>query len=211
MQSLQPDDVRAAATLAYETLTPMTGAAWSVPAGELEWDCYRTLEHVLSALDKYCRYLASPTEERPPRARLRYPDLSPADLPTIVQQRAGVLAAVASASPPTARGFHNWGRSDPEGYLAMGCAEILVHTDDISRGLGITYQPPEALCQRVVGRLFPWAPTDADPWSALRWATGRQPLPGHDDTPANWAWHASPVEEWDGTVKTWDSYGYIAR
>ena len=88
----------------------------------------------------------------------------------------------------------------------MGCAEILVHTQDISQGLDRAYRPPDALCQRVVARLFPWAPVDVDAWSALRWATGRVALSGHGHLAANWAWHASPIVEWDGKIKTQDAY-----
>jgi hypothetical protein len=88
----------------------------------------------------------------------------------------------------------------------MGCAEILLHTDDIVRGIGDPFQAPEALCRRVVARLFPWAPTDVDGWSALKWASGRLTLSGRDPAPTDWAWHASPVSEWDGTIKTHGSY-----
>jgi hypothetical protein len=82
----------------------------------------------------------------------------------------------------------------------MGCAEILLHTDDIARGLGIAYQPPDGLSRRVVARLFPWAPTDVDGWPALCWATGRIALPEHGRVEPDWAWHAPPVGEWDGTI-----------
>jgi hypothetical protein len=74
-----------------------------------------------------------------------------------------VLAAVARASKPGVRAFHPAGMADAEGFLAMGCDEILVHTGDIAEGLGIAVAPPADLCQRVVARLFPWAPTDVDP------------------------------------------------
>ena len=202
-QSLQPDDVRVAAQLSYTMLDPVSGADWTRPAGALEWDCRHTLEHIVYVLDAYSIFLATPSRERAPLFfALRYPDLSVGDLLIIMQRRAAVLAAVAIAAAPTARGFHTMGQPDPPGYIAMGCIEILLHTDDISRGLGLTFQPPEAVCQGVVARLFPWAPTDVDPWSALRWATGRQALPGRGDTPATWAWHASPLAEWDGAVKT---------
>jgi hypothetical protein len=53
-----------------------------------------------------------------------------------------------------------------------------------------------------LGRLFPWAPTDVDPWAALRWVAGRLDLPSYGRTPPTWAWYASPLTEWDGTVKT---------
>jgi hypothetical protein len=119
-----------------------------------------------------------------------------------MQLRAGVLAAVAEAAAPTARGFHVSGRPDLTGFLAMGCVETLLHADDVGRSFGQALQSPEAICRRVLARLFPWVPTDVDPWAALRWATGRLDLPGYGRTPPNWSWHSSPVEEWDGTVKT---------
>ena len=60
--------------------------------------------------------------------------------------------------------------------------------------------------RRAIRRLFPWAPTDVDPWSALRWATGRLDLPGHGRLGPDWAWQAAPLSEWDGTLKTRASY-----
>jgi hypothetical protein len=206
MQSLQPDDVRVAAQVSYELLEPMSGADWTRRAGDLDWDCRRTLEHLVYALDHYSLFLATPSRESPPRARNSYPDLSNGELLVIMQRRAAVLAAVAAAAAPAARGFHTMGSPDPAGYVAMACTEMLVHTSDISRGQGMDYQPPEALCRRVTARLFPWAPADVAPWPALQWATGRLDLPGRGRTPANWAWHASPLAEWDGTVKTRESY-----
>jgi uncharacterized protein (TIGR03083 family) len=184
----------------------MSGADWTRRAGDLDWDCRHTLEHLVLAFDRYCLNLATPSQERAPRTPNRYPDLSNGELLVIMQRRAAVLAAVVTAAAPTARGFHPMGSPDPAGYVGIACVEIMVHTDDIGRGLGQTWQPPEALCRRALGRLFPWAPTDVDPWSALRWATGRQSLPGYADTSARWAWHASPLAEWDGTTKTRDSY-----
>jgi hypothetical protein len=117
-------------------------------------------------LDRYSLQLATPSDEPAPRIPIRYPDHSVGDLLLIMQRRAGVLAVVVSAAAPTARGFHVWGRPDPPGYIAMACAETLVHVADISPGLGLTWAPSRALCQRVLARLFPWAPTEVDPWSA---------------------------------------------
>jgi hypothetical protein len=208
IQSIEPNDVRVAAQLSYEMLGPTSGADWTRAAGALTWDCRHTLNHVVGALDKYSRWLANPTGMPTPRDRLGDPDLTVADLLAMMQLRAGVLAVVAAAAAPTARGYHPWGLSDSSGYVAMGCAEILLHTYDISRGLGADYQPPEGLSQRVVARLFPWAPAAADPWSALRWATGRLDLPGQERTPPDWAWHTAPVAEWDGTTRPVDTRPY---
>jgi hypothetical protein len=113
---------------------------------------------------------------------------------------AAVLADVVRAAPPAARAFHPAGVADPSGFAAMGCDEILVHTGDIATGLGIGFEPPAGLCARVLARLFPWAPGDAEPWPALQWANGRIGLPGHERQDADWYWHCAPLEEWDGTL-----------
>jgi hypothetical protein len=34
----------------------------------------------------------------------------------------------------------------------------------------------EMFLERVLARLFPWAPAAGDAWQALRWANGRAPL-----------------------------------
>jgi uncharacterized protein (TIGR03083 family) len=196
------DDVRLAAAASREVLQALVDADWRVPAGTLEWDCRTTLEHVIYAVDRYSLYLAGRLRERLPYNPVRYPECSNRELLTIMEARAAVLAHVARAASPEARGYHVWGWPDRTGYVAMGCVEIVVHTDDIARGLGAEFQPPEAVCRRALARLFPWAPTTVDGWAALQWATGRIALPDREQVPPNWAWHASPLEDWDGTIKT---------
>ena len=83
----------------------------------------------------------------------------------------------------------------------MGCDEILVHTDDAARGLGVPFFPPPALAGWRSDRLFPWAPDDADPWQALLWANGRIALDGHPRQ-ENWQPHPAPLAEWNGAPTT---------
>jgi hypothetical protein len=54
------------------------------------------------------------------------------------------------------------------------------------------------VCARVLARLFPWAPRDADPWDALRWANGRAPLGERPRLAPGWVSHPSPLDEWNG-------------
>ena len=63
------------------------------------------------------------------------------------------------------------------------------------------FHADELLSSAVLTRLFPWAPTDGDPWSALLWATGRGELPGREPV-TSWRWHCAPLAEWDGTQPT---------
>ncbi len=210
-REIQPNDLRLAAALAANQLAPLVEADWSRPADTLEWDCRSTLEHAVGAVDRYTLHLSITWPVPAPRVQASYPTQSHADMLTTMRMRAATLAAVATVADPAARGHHPFGQSDPAGFVAMGCIEILVHTGDISRGLGTTFQPPDALCRRVAARLFPWAPTDVDGWSALCWLTGRLDLPGRERVGPDWAWHAAPVSEWDGEVKTYASYGLVFR
>ncbi|MGH2615534.1 MAG: hypothetical protein ACRDJC_09870 [Thermomicrobiales bacterium] len=198
--TLSPDDLLAAAAVARAALAPALDRDWSVPAGDLEWSCRRTLDHIIDALINYAGNLAIRSTEH--RAS---PDVDTSQRPvavalTMVEAAAAILAEVVRAAPPGARGFHEAGMADACGFVAMGCEEILVHSNDIAQGLGVTLYPPAGLAARVRSRLFPWAPSDVDPWDALRWAAGRTALPASPRLGPDWGWHCAPLAEWDGTM-----------
>ena len=88
------------------------------------------------------------------------------------------------------------GQADASGFAAMACDELLVHSNDAARGLGVPFVPPDGLVRATLARLFPWAP-GTDPWPAPLWCNGRIALPGHPRQD-RWAWHCAPLEEWDG-------------
>ena len=80
----------------------------------------------------------------------------------------------------------------------MACDELLVHSDDAARGLGVPFAPSRtSLVKATLTRLFPWAPAGADPWPALLWPTAASPSPAIRARPAG-RWHCAPLEEWDG-------------
>jgi hypothetical protein len=78
-----------------------------------------------------------------------------------VEACGALLVAMVTTASPGARAWHPHGTSDPEGFAAMGVAEILVHGHDAAQGLGVLWEPPADLCARVLSRLFPGAPADA--------------------------------------------------
>ena len=198
---LAPEDLLTAARVCQETLQPGLDRDWSVKAGDLEWDCRRTLDHIVDTLVLYAAYLASRGTERLSPPRNGDPSASPAQLLATVAAAAAVLAEVARAAPPGRRAFHPAGMADVSGWIGMGCEEILLHTDDIARGLRLPCRPPDELCSRVRARLFPWAPADVDPWDSLGWAAGRAALPDRERLGPDWYWHCPPLSEWDGTIK----------
>jgi len=195
-----PDDLLTAATVSRAALEPALDRDWSVRAGDLEWSCRRTLDHTLGALILYASMLATRSPELRPRPHVGTGDEPIAVALAMVETAAAILGEVARAAPPEARAFHWNGMADASGFVAMGCEEILVHSSDIAQGFGLTFRPPTDLVGRVCARLFPWAPTDVDPWDALRWAAGRTALPAYPRLGSDWGWHCAPLAEWDGTI-----------
>lgn len=61
----------------------------------------------------------------------------------------------------------------------MACDELLVHGIDIARTLGLDFEPDVEIVDRVVRRLFPWAPETGTPLERLMWANGRNELGEH--------------------------------
>jgi len=195
---LTPDDLIACAALCRDTLAPVRDRDWSLPAGDLEWSCRYAIDHVADALLIYAGHLATRAPSRRPRPRTGDPARSPADLLSVVETAAAILAAVVRAAPPGARGFHGSGMADATGYLGMAGTEILIHTDDIAAGFGIPFAGSDDLAAKIVARIFPWTPAGVPAWAALRWSAGRAALPGHPRQDEHWDWHCAPLAEWDG-------------
>jgi uncharacterized protein (TIGR03083 family) len=199
---LEPDDVRLAAAIMIGALRPVAEKDWALPAAELEWSCRYTLDHTANALAGYAMHLSTRATERRPRFRENGDGQSIAELLMAVESGASILADVCRAAPDEARGFHPAGMANWSGFIGMGCTEVLIHTDDIARAFEIDVQVDRALCRRVLGRIFPWAPSEGDAWEILRWAAGRTALPDHERLGPEWYWHCEPLEGWDGTVNT---------
>ena len=200
--SVRPEDVVQAACFVSDLLVNETDKDWTVPAGTLEWDVRHTLVHVANALAKYSLSLSSRTARAIVLSSQAYPDANNIDLLHALSATSESLAFVAESAVVGARGFHPFGMADAEGFIAMGCGEILVHGADVAAGLGLSFSPPDSLCRRVVSRVFPWAPEDTAGWDTLLWATGRKELSGHKLEP-QWSWYCAPLREWDGTIPRW--------
>jgi hypothetical protein len=199
-------DVEHAVRLAVIALRGADTQDWSAKAGSLEWDCWETVEHLADDLFSYAVQLGPekpPLDTDVPFAWSRKKPGGPANaifadrdagwagLLQVLEASGALLTAIVRTTPPTVRSHHTFGAADPEGFAAMGIVETLVHTHDIAVGLGISWTPPVELCDRVLARLFPDAPTDTDRWSTLLWATGRAELPGRRRL-TKWRWYGTP-------------------
>ena len=170
-------------------LRPHDEADWHVPAGSLEWSCWTTAAHVAHDVLAYAGQVAArATAGYLPFDLVIVPEAAPRELLEVVSA-CGHLLSSAVANAGTGPVAWHWGMSDAAGFAAMGVAEALVHTYDITQGLGVAWLPPEPLCQLVVARLLPNSPPGRAT-EVLLWATGRADLKGHPRV-GEWVWRAA--------------------
>jgi uncharacterized protein (TIGR03083 family) len=178
-------------------LDPSAQADWSTPIPDMSWKIAEAVAHMGQPLLWYSSdFAAGPSELSSVEMQVD-PNTDPVELIRTVRTSSRVLAGVVETLEPGARGWHPAGLADASGFVGMACDELLVHTADAARGLHREFTPPPELAEATLRRLFPWAPTDADPWPGLSWANGRTELPGHGRL-SKWRWHCAPLSEWDG-------------
>jgi hypothetical protein len=193
---MQVEDLEAAASDSVEALRRGVDQDWSVSAGTVKWDCRRTCAHISDDLIAYAVQLAGqvPSGYLPFRFGVSR-GTSPDGLLNLVEATAAVLAATVRVAPADARGWHGYGVADAEGFLAMGVAELVLHSHDIATGLGLAYEPSPGVCERVVSRLCPTVEPDGEPpFALLLWASGRRDLPGREPV-KRWRWQPAPLAE----------------
>ncbi|MEV4413340.1 maleylpyruvate isomerase N-terminal domain-containing protein [Catellatospora sp. NPDC049609] len=182
-------DLDQALRSALTVLRGQAGADWTVPAGPLDWTCRDTAAHIAHDLLAYAGQLAAaPDDAYLPCDLTVRPHATVAQILQIMTASGGLLSTALAAADPALRAWH-WGPCDPSGFAAMGMAETLLHTHDITQGLRAAWTPPADLAALVLHRLFPDAP-DGDPTAVLLWCTGRGELPGHARR-TEWSWRAA--------------------
>jgi uncharacterized protein (TIGR03083 family) len=180
----QPVDEAVAEMVAV--LTPHADADWQARAGSLEWSCWTTAAHVAHDLAAYAGQVAGrATAGYLPFDLVIQPGAPPREVLGVVEACGRLLSAAVAGAGTGPVAWH-WGMSDADGFAAMGTAEVLVHTYDISQGLGVAWLPPEPLCQLVVDRLLPNSPPGRAS-EILLWATGRADLTGQSRV-GEWVW-----------------------
>lgn len=203
------DDLDAAVWAVVAALSGVPDDAWSTKAGDLDWDCRETADHLADDLFAYAGQIGPrkpPLDTYVPFAFDRRPDgpllsiradagAGTAGILQVVEASGAFLSALARTKGPEVRAHHVMGASDPEGFAAMGVVETLAHGHDLAQGLGVDFEPPADVCERVLFRLFRDLPTGSAPWPTFLWATGRGELPGHERQ-TKWRWHGAPRAEW---------------
>lgn len=201
---LDAGSVREVTNHCVSFLRGLSDRDWTVPVPGLELSVIEVVAHVAQVCLWYSIDFAAHGVDLPTVDQRVKTDVTPTDMIDTLETFASILTSVIAMEDPATRGFHPFGSADREGFAAMACDELLIHTDDAARGLGEVFAPPLALVAEVTGRLFPWVEVHTqgappDPWSQLRWANGRIALDGKPQL-SKWSWHCAPLTEWDGTV-----------
>ena len=193
MITLDGEAVRSTVDTFRELLDRVPDAEAAVPV--MEGTVFFVVEHVAGPLAHYAHDLAAgPTEVWATELR-RLPD---ADLPKMsasVGAWAEVLARTLDAASRSERGWHPFGRPDPEGYAAMACVEVLVHGNDIAGALGLSWAPSIFIAVAVLDRLFPDVERTENPMADLVWATGRADPTGVRPRRESWRYATAPLQE----------------
>ena len=165
---------------------------WHRTAGDLDWTVRRTAGHLVDALAWNAVQLVS-GEMRQLRVDCLPPtSATPGEVLEAIRASARVLRAAIETSSPEHRSWHQFGPTDPGGVLAVGLAEVLIHGEDITRGLRLGWNPDLDIVVAVQQRLMPQAETDHDPWTSLLAAHGR--TVGDATVVASaWTWDMTPA------------------
>lgn len=189
MRAMGGDQVEEAVASCVAALLPAVDRDWKeVKAAGLTWSCHETAVHIADDLVAYAANLAGRARDAYVPFELTLDEgTDNTGLLHVVETTGALLAATVRTAPPGVRAFHPYpfGSADRVGFAAMGVAEVLLHTHDLTQALGLPYEPPAALAESVLAWLFPHIQPGPASWPALLWATGRGELPGR-----------APVTEW---------------
>ncbi|MFI0812590.1 GNAT family N-acetyltransferase [Streptomyces echinatus] len=189
MRAMGGEQVEEAVAGCVAALRPAVDRDWSeVTAAGLEWSCHETAVHVADDLIAYAGNLVGRAQDDYVPFELKLEDgTDNSGLLHVIETTGALLAAAVRTAPPGVRAFHPYpfGNADRVGFAAMGVAEVLLHTHDMTQGLGLAYEPSADLAESLLAWLFPHVQPGPAPWPTLLWATGRGELPGR-----------APVTEW---------------
>ena len=135
------EDIRAAAEACLSFLERAAGADWAAAVPGLDLTVASVIAHAANGPLWYALDLwGGPGDDAAFDLKV-HADAANAALLVSLRSAAQVCAASVDAAPAGTRGFHPYGAADPSGFAAMACDELLIHTSDAARGLGLEFGP----------------------------------------------------------------------
>lgn len=194
-------DAAASWSLAILRLVP--SADWSA-LSLTRWTVRETVDHTIDALLFYIAHVGVRARTRLYPLRNGDPAADTTQLLEGVSTASKTLGRLLAAMNDDERAYHPSGMADRAGFIGMACTELLAHTYDIAAGRISFSGPDEKLCDAVLNRIFPWAPTGRPrethgSWRIFLSVTGRVGIGDRPPADADWWYQSAPLTEWDGS------------
>jgi hypothetical protein len=187
------DDLHALSDLVADAWTSAADRDWSVPAAGLEWSCTRTADHAVDCVYAPAFFLASRRVDGYPEVGLDLilgEEARPHQLVESLRIATRLLAGVVNDAPPEVRAIifrrPEIVTAGPPDFLPRAAMELILHAHDVCAGLGVAFEPPRGLCERLREHTRPWPmwtvawsglPCTDDPWADLLAGSGRARQP----------------------------------
>jgi uncharacterized protein (TIGR03083 family) len=183
-EPFSPDDFDRLSGVVIDAWISGLNRDWSVPAGTLEWSCLHTADHLVDCIFSYALFLGSRKQDGYPNFSELHaqPGATPHDLIDGLRAVTTMLWAVTVTAPPEARAvlrrFPLLETGTPSDFAARGGLEMMLHGQDVCRGLGVPLDPPRDVCERLLRHTEGWPgeveiEATRDPWSDLVARSGR--------------------------------------
>ncbi len=184
-----------------EVLEPLVDLDWSVAAGTLDWTCRETLAHIGHELLAYGAQVAGRAQDAYlPLDLVIRDDASVSEVLAVVDACGELFVAALRTAATDRRAWH-FGPYDLSGFTALGVAEVVLHTHDITQGLNVSWWIPAKFSTRVLARLAPDATTQQRQETAKQQHSTHVLLrhTGRRGDVGPWRWHVTQDEHQLGT------------
>lgn len=185
----RPEDLTTVTDYVASAWTQGIDADWSAKAGTLDWSCTTTADHAYDATLAIGFFLAS-------RRTDRYPDWGdpmtvgpnprPDQLIEAIAVAGRLVAAISTATPTDVVAIIHRNppaTAPPSDFPARAALEAILHGHDVAQGLGVAFDPPRDVCERLRDHTRDWRHWSSghwpplqfsgDPWDDIVTASGR--------------------------------------
>lgn len=162
----------------------------------MDWSSRQTVDHLCNTVAFYCNHAVLAARGHEPRIRsLGDTGLTDRELARSVTAWGALLDVVLRSSDQDFVAWHPMGLADAEGFLALACNELVVHTCDVARAHGVQLDLDQELCERLLWRLFPEVRPEAAEATPelLLWANGRLSTETREQR-KEWRSHPAPLD-----------------
>jgi len=175
------DETAALVGLSLEALADVRDADWTSKAGELEWSCWRTADHLIDCIFSYALQIGARAQSGyiPIKELHARPEAVPVDLIAGLRGVTALFLGVVRDAPSGLTAFDGVLQLDLSDWCARASYELAIHTHDVTSGLAGVFVPPPQICGSILESDSLWmldreqANAESDPWFALLRGSGR--------------------------------------